>query len=221
MPNLIVGEKHLHSLFKKGQLLQYQKDEMILTSTDAVPHLFWVESGFVRVFTITPSGDKNIFVIYKTQEFFPWWILKQSGHTDIGLFYEAKTRVSIRRLTKSALLDEMTQDPHLAYAVTQQMLRVLEMYGTHIKSQGFRHVRERVRYYLMVLGARFGRYRKESGEIFIDAPITHQDIASSLGTTRETVTREMQTLIHEQLIDQQGHFIIIKNYKRLKDEFDE
>jgi CRP/FNR family transcriptional regulator len=221
MPNLLVGEKHLKSIFQKGQLLYFQKDEIILPASDIATHFYWIESGLIRSFVITPSGERNVYVIYKHQEFFPWWLFKNTGHTNIGLFYEAKTRVSLRKVSKDSILDAMNKDPHLSYAVLQQVLRFTEVFGILIKSRGYRLVRDRVRYYLYFLASRYGRYRRESGEIFIDAPITHQDIASSLGTTRETVTREIQSLIRENIIDQEGHFIVVKDYKKLKLVFDE
>jgi len=46
--------------------------------------------------------------------------------------------------------------------------------------------------------------------------ITHQDLADMVGSSRETITRIMNLLERDQLIVNEGGYIVIKDINRLK-----
>ena len=56
-----------------------------------------------------------------------------------------------------------------------------------------------------------------SGEVHIDMPYTHEQLASMIGSTRETVTRLLKTYRTRQLIRLNGSDLCIPDLKRLED----
>ena len=64
------------------------------------------------------------------------------------------------------------------------------------------------------MSQRFGKYLS-NGDLLIEAPLRHQDIASSVNATRETTTREITALERKGLIENKQSFIIIKDLKSL------
>ena len=55
----------------------------------------------------------------------------------------------------------------------------------------------------------------------LEVPLTHQDIADSLGMARETVSREMERFKKEGLLEVKDQHIIITDAERLCAERDD
>ena len=76
-----------------------------------------------------------------------------------------------------------------------------EMYRVHserILNLEYRSVRERLISFLLTTARRFGE--KNSDGILIKVPLRHQDVASSINSSRETTTREIAYLERNKLI---------------------
>ena len=60
--------------------------------------------------------------------------------------------------------------------------------------------------------------KKESGEIQIPIPLTHNDVAHIVGVARETVSIELKKFFDKGIINHTGKFILIKNKNKLAKE---
>ncbi|NEQ24351.1 MAG: Crp/Fnr family transcriptional regulator [Microcoleus sp. SIO2G3] len=79
-----------------------------------------------------------------------------------------------------------------------------------------KQVYQRLKQLLFWLAQKFGR-RVEQGTL-IDLPITHQDIADMIGTTRVTVTRELQKFEQEGIITRPYRkYILLRKGNGLKE----
>jgi CRP-like cAMP-binding protein len=93
----------------------------------------------------------------------------------------------------------------------------IEMYRLHserILNLEYRSVRERLISFLLTMSQRFGR--PIDGGVVIEAPLRHQDIASSINASRETATRELVALERKGLLDSQQSIITLKDVKALR-----
>jgi len=52
-------------------------------------------------------------------------------------------------------------------------------------------------------------------EVF-KVPVTHQDIADSINTTRETASRALELLFKERLVEQKNHLFTILDLVKLQ-----
>ncbi len=79
----------------------------------------------------------------------------------------------------------------------------------------FRSVMERIISLFIKLNEKFGAdYR---GNVLINISLTHSDIASMIGATRESTTLALKKLREKELISSEKKKIIIKNIKKLKE----
>lgn len=87
---------------------------------------------------------------------------------------------------------------------------VTEMYRLHsdrIMTLEYRTVRERLASFLLTMSDRFGR--KTPRGVYIDVPLKHQDIASSISATRETTSRALSALERKGILSgEQSHITI-------------
>lgn len=75
-------------------------------------------------------------------------------------------------------------------------------------------VQDRGQLFLIKLAENYGTLK--NGKIYIDVPMTNQEIANTIGTTRETVNRLINMLRKENIIETSRKGIVIINFEALK-----
>lgn len=111
-------------------------------------------------------------------------------------------------------VDEMlATDPALSSALLGVLLARQREAEDRIESLLFRNVEGRVVEFLLKAADRWG-VPSPKGTL-ISAPITHLEIAQSIGSTRETVTLTLGALRREGLLDVTGRRLIVKNREGL------
>ena len=205
---------NIDEVFTKGALVVYKNKETILKPDDSPSDIYYVESGYVRLYSFTEWGDEKLHLIFRKGEFFPtFWIFDGKPITK---YYEAIGEVRIRKINKESFISTLYANPGLMRGIFQRIISVLEVYSDRIDNLEFTKAYERVVSRIICLGRRFGR--KDSGKVVIDVPLTHADIALSIAITRETASRECKKLEDSGLIKYDHKKIIINDMKKLEEE---
>jgi CRP-like cAMP-binding protein len=188
----LVGFSSVHpmNLNPKGsdgirQLLEvnYQRTSIVqLPSGSSIPllrnHLWLVVRGMVKLSCITIHGDEVLLGLVGPNELF--------GESLAGPeAYEAASISECDLLCLSVQVIE--QQPALALAVMRAVSHRQRQSQSLLALMGLRRVEDRVRGFLELLALDYG-VACETGLRLIPK-LTHQEIASALGTTRVTVTR--------------------------------
>jgi CRP-like cAMP-binding protein len=167
--------KVLEAIYQERNLLDYSAKQKIPLYEDDV----WiVYRGFVQIQTLDYSGDESILGLLGPMMAFSRAFTDLDSH-DVS----ALTNVDLLRLSWK----DIQQSPALAVEMNQLLIRRLEQMEILLTLVNKKLVKERLLSFLVFLAREFG---KESPEgIRIDIRLTHQQIASIVGTTRVTVTR--------------------------------
>jgi CRP-like cAMP-binding protein len=159
-----------------------QRNLVHLAAGSQVPllrHSIWlVVRGMVKLGSLTIHGDDLILGLAGPNEPFG------EPLTDVEAF-EARTLCDSDLLCLS--LEEVRSQPALAQAMLEAVLRRYRQSQSLLALMGLRRVEERVRGFLELLGLDYGHYCDNG--LRLDLRLTHQEMASALGTTRVTVTR--------------------------------
>jgi len=215
MPTRKTDDESIVAHFSDGSLLKFSKNEALIHAYEEPQGVYLIKSGFVKAYSISPTGNENLLLIHQAGDFIPLpWAL-DGAHTT-GLRYEAMTDVSVLRASKDRLRLALGRNPWLSQQIMNQAVTMLSLYTQRIQTLEFRSARGRIISELIHLAERFGKNR--AGEIFIDAPITHQDIADSINMTRETASRALELLFEEGLMGQDDHYLTVKDVDRLQSE---
>lgn len=206
--------------FSDGIEKHYVKGEIMVQGTVPPVGVYFIQSGYVKAYSISPLGQINLLLVHGPNEIMPLpWAL--DGDQKEGVFYEAISDVSMLRTSKDSLRSAMGVNSWLTEQILRQMVNTFTVYANRIQSLGFRLPRERVIACVLDLSNRFGRKKGQNGEhIVIEAPITHQDIADSINMTRETASRALAQLSKEGLVIQKNHLFIIKDTQKLEEEIE-
>lgn len=73
---------------------------------------------------------------------------------------------------------------------------------------------EKVTSSLLICAQSFGE--KHGSNVVLTLPLTHRDIATLSGLTRETTCLEMKKLEKKGLIEKMGRFLVIRDVNRLE-----
>jgi CRP/FNR family transcriptional regulator len=199
--------------FSDGFSMRFSKNEIIIQGHDEPEGVYLIKSGFVKAYSISPSGQCNLLLIHKTGEFIPLpWAL-DGAHTT-GMFYEAMTDVEVLRTGKDNLRSSMGRNSWLSREILSQTVDIISVYTQRIQTLGLRSAREKIIAELVYLTERFGKISDK--EVLINAPITHQDIADSINMSRETASRTLELLFEEGLMNQVDHLFTVKNIDKLQ-----
>jgi len=202
----------LVSAFRRGTKLSYRKGEYIVRPGETVSGIFYIEKGLVKAFNISKYGEENLLIIRKEPDIFPliWGITGQERN----IIYQTLGPTVVWRIDREKFVaflgNHLDSLPPLLDMTT-------EMYRRHserILNLQYRSVRERVISFLLTTSTRFGKSTKNG--LLIDVPLRHQDIASSINSSRETTSRELAYLERKGLIELDSPLITLKDIKKLQ-----
>ena len=204
----------LQHLFEQTQLLSYKANEVIARSDDVPKYIYYIKSGFVRVYSINSRGEEYLHIIYCTDELFP--IVSLNGKVQRGVFYEALEGVKVHRLSSDSLLSVVQDKAALSFALTQHILRQFNLYVDRVDNLVYKFGRERLVYRIIFMASRFGKQTQRG--LLIDLPITQKTLGSSINLSRETVARELRRLETRGLVAYEDRRILILDIIHLCDE---
>jgi len=165
----------LEDLYRDRHLMSFRAGQGIPLPPD---HLLMVCRGVVQVGTIHSSGDESLLG------------LVGSG-VPLGLPltwldpYTAKAITPVDGLYVA--MEEIDRDPDLASRLWQPMIRRLRQAEALLALTGKRPVADRLHHFLLLLAQEHGQETPTGIRLLLR--LTHQDMASAIGTTRVTVTR--------------------------------
>lgn len=203
----------LVELFRQeGLKLTYNKGEFIIRPGEAPSGVFYIYQGLVKAYDITKYGEENLLIIRKGHELFPLiWALTGEERQVI---YQALAPTIVWQISRERFMKYMQSHPEALAPVLDMTIEMYRLHSERILNLEYRSVRERLISFLLTMSQRFGR--PENGGVQIEAPLRHQDIASSINASRETTTRELVALERKGLVSSQQSIITLKDVKALR-----
>jgi len=175
----------------------------ILRESEPGDQFFVVVKGEVKVFVDSPDGREVVLTHLQTGEFFG----------EMALFEGEPRSASVTALTETELVAVSRNDFFAAlsrdFALTKKILKTLSARlrraNEVIESLALQDVGGRLARYLIRLADESGKPAIEG--FFVVSRPTHQEIANSIGATRETVTRMLKQFEDRKLIRVKGQTV--------------
>lgn len=190
------------------------KRSMIFAEGSEKESVYFIQDGLVKTYKTDKNGHEQIVSLLKTGDMFP--------HT--GLFNPnpypatAETIVDTRLLAVPVRLFErlVTDTPSIAIKMMRVMGDKIRELQEKLQVLTGHDVKHRVLFFLLQLAEQHGDPHKN--EITIHLPITHQELANAIGTTRETINRLLNQFAKEQLLKVDRNRIVILDVEALKQQ---
>ncbi len=210
---------HIYDLLSKGKLLRFKKHQVIGSTSDK-DVVMLVVRGYVKRYFITDNGSLGVQIIYGPGNVFSLTkvyslLLGQNIYDGPETFYyETMTDAQLYALDIVAFVEAVKKDPLLYKDLFAEAGYHLKTCVHSIENVSLGNTYARVAHELLFCANHFGV--KSPNGLRLALPLTHQDIADILGTSRETVSKATIKLRQDGVIDDIRHFTPL-NLERLEE----
>ncbi|HET7320692.1 MAG TPA: Crp/Fnr family transcriptional regulator [Candidatus Saccharimonadales bacterium] len=203
----------LVEVFRSSGVKQtFKKGDFIIHPGEAPPGVFYINEGLVKAYDITKYGEENLLSIRKNEEIFPliWALTGQERR----IIFQALAPTTTWRISYDDFQTYLRKKPEALAPLLELTVEMYKLHSERILNLEYRTVRERIISFLLTMSRRFGKQTDDG--LLINAPLRHQDIASSVNATRETTSRELAALERKGLIAASSSYIVLKDTKALR-----
>ena len=190
------------------------KDEQLFAEGDPCTGLYFVASGKVRIFKLSPSGREQILAVEGPGTSFAELPVFDGGNYPAAASALEDTEVLF--VSRKEFQNFCREHPEVALKVIAVVGSRLRRLVGIIEELSFTTVRQRLIALILRL-AQAGGIRSSEG-IRIELTKSHQDLAAELGTVRELVSRNLSRLEAEGFLDVEGRKITVKDLPGLRRE---
>lgn len=202
-----IGEAAITELASCLQPIDFAKDAVIFSQSDQGDALYVLESGRVKVVLYGESGREVILTIFRDGDFFGEMSLLDGQPRSANIIALEPTRVL--KLSRDDFVQHLETHPATALKVLAEMCLRLRRADEIIGNLALLDVYGRLARILIDLGKRQGIH-KDEGIVIKERP-TQQELASMIGTSRETVSRVLNEYQRRGFLTIQGKSIVLSH----------
>jgi CRP/FNR family transcriptional regulator, cyclic AMP receptor protein len=173
-------------------LKTFQRNETLIFQDDQPTAIYAIKSGFIKGYDIDNQGTEQSLWLGTTGDLCPLsWVFE--AEPTVPYFFSALTPVEAYVVRRHDLQQFLDNNFVALREVTQSLaVRLINTFH-HLNAVEKARAEEKVVYSLYFLARRFRESTHQTGESVM-LPLTHQDIASLVGLSRETATQELKKL---------------------------
>lgn len=174
--------------------------------------VYFIRNGGVKTYKTDENGHEQIVSFLKNGDMFP-----HTGffnQTPYPATAEAIVDTHLFAIPVRAFEQLMLATPSIAVKMMRVMGDKIRDLQEKLQVLSGQDVRHRLLSFLLQLAEYHGDVR--GSKIVINLPMTHQEIASTIGTTRETVNRLLNQFSKESLLKFERNRIVIMDLEALK-----
>lgn len=176
-----------------------------------------LERGLVRIFRVSPEGAEVAFGYVHPGEVFGE--LAVFSERPRESFAQAVRRSVVWTVPRETFATVARSHPDVLYRVAQQMEGRFKQIESRVEDLALRDAASRLGRVLLQLGEQFGE--PMASGLAIELPLTQSEIASLVGTSRQTVNAVLRGLAERGLLAREGRRLRLLAPERLRREVEE
>jgi CRP/FNR family transcriptional regulator len=197
----------LDILAKHSVVIRLQRNEILFVAGEPAKGLYVVASGAVRAFRTSQDGREQVIHVERAVTTIAEVPVFDNGNYPSTVSAEEPTTLYF--LAKEQILKTAYQYPQLALAAVKVMASRLRRCAELVEILSLREVGQRLASLLLEEARNRGIETPEGTKIRLH--LTHNQLATRIGTVREVVTRTLIRLQEQGLIVHSGKDILIPN----------
>ena len=200
------------SYFSQFPMRSYKKRWSIANPGDNLQTIYYLKKGYVRLYATSSEGKELTLIIYKPGEFFPLIVALQPNIV-FRYWMETMANAEIISVPVASFTKFFEGNPRLLLDLLERTMMRLDRIIRRLEYAVFGDACQKVASIVLILEEAFG---KKVGKVdIIEAPLTHREIATIVGLTRETTSSTLSSLVKKGYIGYRGKHIVIKNRRGL------
>jgi len=184
-------------VFEKGSLIEFEFKKL--------DYLYLILDGKVIQYFLDVEGRERIILILSAGDLFGEITMIQGDYDQV--ITKAYTFVKVCKINKSDLMRYLEENPKLYDSILLMVTTKFRILMSQLYDNAYFDVKQRLYRLLKRLSVQH-KVRVKGGNK-IDLKLTHEELASMIGSTRSTVTRLLKELEEEGAITRKGKYIIV------------
>ena len=211
-----LNEKELGYIADRMVSRKYENGNYIFLEDSEGEQCFFVGEGSVKVTRLSKDGREVILAMLNAGDFFGEMSLLDGESRSANVIALEDTEVLT--LNRKDFLVVLHDYPQIAIQLLKEMAGRLRKSDRHIASLSLSDAEKRIALCIIRYADEQGIIK--NGKVNIPKMPIQQDIANMAGTSRETVSRALNILERESVIERNGRVLLILDYKKFIKEFD-
>lgn len=204
----------LNELAKRVRECHLTQGQVLFTAGQAADGMYIVSSGAIRAFRMNLDGREQTIHVEHAGGMLAEVVVFDEGTYPSNAVAEEDSTVLF--LARDAVRDFMLRHPETALTALKLMAKKLRSVAALAEQLALMDVHQRLAA-LLLHEASQSRSPMEDGVSF-SLPLSHARLAARLGTVREVVTRALQKLVHQGIIEIHGHRIVVRDMEALRSQ---
>lgn len=207
-----LDDQEMERVAELAILRNVSRKAVIFTEGSEKEAVFFIRKGLVKTFKTDENGHEQIVSFLKSGDMFP-----HAGFFDTYPYpatAEAITDAELAAIPVRQFENLMMRTPTIAVKLMRVMGRKILELQERLQELSGQDVRSRVYSFLLKLAEQHGE--RMGDRIVIHLPITHQEFASAVGSTRESVNRLLNQLAKDRIVEADRNRIVILDPDSLK-----
>lgn len=189
----------------------YASGETILFAHEDPKDVFYLVSGKVNMFDVSPKGNEIVINVYEPGRFFPLgWALNRTPNK---YFFKTEAPSMFRLIPPDDLVEYVTKHPDVCLELLRRIHQKADRFFERFVYLMSATAARRLAYELTAECLRFGKQQPD-GSYFV--AVREIDLASRSGLSRETVSREFQKLKEAGFVQLEKQGIRVFNLEKLE-----
>jgi len=202
-----LSEDQLARLEGRARLKTFPKGGTVYLPSDNSDGAFLLVEGRIRLCSITADGKQSIMAYVDPGELFGELALIESGEREERA--EAAQKSTVVLLPGDELRHMMEESARLTLGVTKLIGLRRKRIERRVRNLLYRSNREKISHLLIELAEQYGRKTDEG--VLLNIKLSHQELASMIGATRETVTTTLGEMQLDGLLKLSRQTIVLRN----------
>ncbi len=186
-----ISDKWLNS----KDITSFSKGELILKPNSDLDYIYIILEGHANIFNIHKDGKECVISILSRGDFIHLANIFTDKNNSI--ISKALDDVVVAKVKKSEIVETVINNPEISHKFLESFSNKINELTEILSQVAYGKVEERLIFLLKKLAFDPDKIHQWSA---IDVNITHQDLASMVGSTRETVTSIINKLIDNSLL---------------------
>lgn len=211
-----LDDEIIEKLVSLGRIKEYDKDAIIFLENETGNAMFIIIEGKVKVSRVSDDGREVILSILDEADFFGEMALLDGQARSANIIAIEKSKLFI--IQRKDFIDLLAQHPNVSVSLLQELTKRIRIADMKIKSLSLKDAEGKVASVILQLADDMGKIRH--GAVEIERLPMQQDLANMAGTSRETISRVMNTFKKKGFIELDGNKLKIMDYTKFKELFE-
>jgi CRP-like cAMP-binding protein len=201
-----VDESEMQQIARRSTMREFARGRVLLRPDQAQEMVYLIKEGRVKVSRYSPDGREQILALLEAGDLVGELTLVRETEP---VHVEAFEDTLICELSRQDFLSLLRRQPEVMLHVMKVLAARLRVAQEEIADLVFRDVTGRLASLLLRLAEAYGE--RDGSSLRLTLRLTHHDIASMIGATRETVTSALGRFRDARLIVTEQRYIVIRN----------